>query len=41
MDRYGSYLTPSVVVSEVVFQFIRGSMFGAIFGMVRQRKMVY
>jgi hypothetical protein len=35
MDRYGSYLTPQVVISETVFQFIRGATFGAVFGMVR------
>lgn len=35
-DQYGhiSYVTPSTVLAEGVYQFLRGSLYGAIWGMV-------
>jgi len=36
-DEYVAYKTPATVVSETVYHFLRGSIYGAAFGLVRIR----
>jgi len=35
-DNYVSYQSPSTIIAETVYHFLRGSMYGAAFGLVRQ-----
>lgn len=35
-DEYVGYKTPSTIVSETVYHFLRGGMYGAAFGLVRK-----
>jgi hypothetical protein len=34
-DEYVSYKSPTTVVAETVYHFLRGGMYGAAFGLVR------
>ena len=35
-DNYVSYQSPSTIIAETVYHFLRGSIYGAAFGLVRQ-----
>ena len=35
-DEYVSYKTPSTIISETVYHFLRGSIYGAAYGLVRK-----
>ena len=35
-DTYVSYQSPSTIIAETVYHFLRGSIYGAAFGLVRQ-----
>ena len=34
-DNYVSYQSPSTIIAETVYHFLRGSLYGAAFGLVR------
>jgi hypothetical protein len=34
-DEYVSYKSPSTIVAETVYHFLRGGIYGAAFGLVR------
>jgi len=39
-DQYVYYQSPSTIVAETVYHFLRGSIYGAAFGLVRRSRMV-
>ena len=39
-DEYVSYKTPSTIISETVYHFLRGSIYGAAYGLVRKTTLI-